>query len=120
MAHDFLSGHGGLLLAACAANMQQERAERLQQYYQQAGKLFTRLRAQHLELRWEQSSHLEKLYDARSMRPHGLHGVYADNEDLAQDKIVDIVVSPTVSRIRRVDDIAYDHVLVRAVVCLEV
>jgi hypothetical protein len=120
MAHDFLTGNGSLLLAPCAANMQPERAERLQQYYQQAGKLFTRLRAQHLELRWEQTSHLGQLYDARSMRPHPLHGVYADNEELAQNKLVEVVVSPAVSRIRRVDDDVHHHVLVRAVVCLEV
>jgi hypothetical protein len=39
---------------------------------------------------------------------------------MAQNRNVEIIVSPAVSRVRRADDEVNDHVLVKAVVCLNV
>jgi hypothetical protein len=118
MASEFISGDGRLMLVSCDASVQQERVQRLQRIYLQAGKLFTRLHAQQTELRWQQAELLKREFDGRCMRPHPLQSEYAEEEELAQGKYVNVVVGPAVSRIRRADGEAREHFLVRAVVCL--
>jgi hypothetical protein len=119
LAGKLLSGPCKFLLADRPPSQQDEGLQQLQRCYLQAGKLFTRLHAQPLELRWEQESLLKECYDPRCMRLHSLQGKYDDGEVALEGRRVTIVVSPSLHKIRRQDGTPNSHVLVRAVVCAD-
>jgi hypothetical protein len=120
LAGKLLCGPCKFLLADRPLSQQDEALQQLQQCYMQAGKLFTRLHAQPLELRWQQESLLKEPYDPRCMRLHSLQGMYDDGEVALAGRRVTIVVSPSLHKIRRQDGTPNSHVLVRAVVCADV
>ncbi len=119
MAQAFLDGPGRPLLASSAADAQGDRARELQQCYQQAGELFTRLHTQQLKLSWQQSNLQSTAFDAQSMRPHAFHRIYQDDQEHVQNRTVDIVVSPAVSRAWQRDGTTQSLILVKAEVCLD-
>lgn len=121
LARDFTSGPLNAILSECSPEQCLKRDGELREYYEQAGKLFTRLSTQKSELRWTHPDQmLGKPFDPHTMRPHPLHRIYEDEYDRLDGKLVLLVISPMVSR-RGADagNQDQDHVLAKAVVWLE-
>jgi hypothetical protein len=91
------------------------------QCYVQAGKLFTRLFAQPLDLqRWHKRL-LGVAYDPHFMQPHPVHGsLYDKDNDWLEGKRVTLVVSPLVQKVTQRDGTTQGVELAKAVVCLDV
>ncbi len=115
----FLSGPGGRLLGHGVSTSNQQ-LQQLRQCYVQAGRLFTRLHAQTLELWCPQAPILGQPYNPRTMQPHPLHGSFDDGQEhLLVERRVVLVVSPLLQKITRSDGRVHSTVLVKAVVCLD-
>jgi hypothetical protein len=87
-----------------------------------AGKLFTKVHGQTLELQRLHAELLGLPYDACLMQLHSLQASMEDGDDdkLKGGKVV-VVVSPLLVKIVRSEDgKGVRHVLVKAVVCLDV
>jgi hypothetical protein len=117
LAQLLVSGVGGRVLGPGAPLSSQK----LQRCYVQAGKLFTRLHAQTLELRCFHAQLLGMPYNPHWMQPHPLHGSIDDGNDsrLAGKKVV-LVVSPLLEKLTRREGQIFGTVLVKAVVCLDI
>ncbi len=95
--------------------------QQLHQCYLQAGRLFTRLHGQTLELRRHHAELLGRPYDARFMQLDSRHASMDDgDDDLWEGKGVVLVVSPLLMKITRRDEEVFRHVLVKAVVWVDV